>query len=373
VYDRSRSWSDWIRKGDEAVAKAIAIVLGEEERSVLESWVRSGTTEHRTVERARMVLRMAAGETNKAIAKEIKTRPARVCKWRRRFAIERLSGLTDAPRSGQPRRYDEGTERRILEALDVPPPKGYGTWTGTLLARHLGDVSADHIWRVLRRRGIHLQRRRSWCVSTDPEFARKAADIVGLYLDPPQNALVLCVDEKPHIQALERAQGWLRLPNGEALTGYSHEYKRHGTTTLFAALEVATGLVKTGHFQRRRRREFLEFINEVVSEHPDEEIHVVLDNLSTHKPKHDGWLARHRNVHFHYTPTHASWLNQTEIWFSLLTRYALRPRSFTHPRQVREAIDDYTEAHNKQAAPFEWTKRYTGPKSLQPKYAKLCS
>jgi len=219
------------------------------------------------------------------------------------------------------------------------------------------------------RHGIHLQRRRSWCVSTDPEFARKAADIVGLYLDPPENALVLCVDEKPHIQALERAQGWLRLPNGKAMTGYSHEYKRHGTTTLFAALEVATGLVKTGHFRRRRRREFLQFINELVADHPDEEIHVILDNLSTHKPKHDGWLARHKDVHFHYTPTHASWLNQIEIWFSLLTRHALKPRSFTHTRQVREAIDAYVEAHNEQAAPFEWTKRNVGPKARSSTYA----
>jgi len=184
---------------------------------------------------------------------------------------------------------------------------------------------------------------------------------------------VLCVDEKPHIQALERAQGWLRLPNGKALTGYSHDYKRHGTTTLFAALEVATGLVKTGHFQRRRRREFLQFMNEIVSEHPDEEIHVILDNLSTHKPKHDRWLARHKNVHFHYTPTHASWLNQIETWFSLLTRHALRPRSFTHPRQVREAIDAYTDVHNDQAAPFEWTKRHVHQRPLHRKYANLCN
>ena len=336
---------------------------------MLESWVRSGTTEHRTAQRACMILRLAEGATNEAVAQELGTRAARVSKWRTRFAAERLAGLLDAPRSGKPARYGQAAERRILEALDEAPPKGYATWTGTLLAKRLGDVSADQVWRVLRRHGIHLQRRRSWCVSTDPEFARKAADIVGLYLDPPENALVLCVDEKPHIQALERAQGWLRLPNGKAMTGYSHQYKRHGTTTLFAALEVATGLVKTGHFQRRRRREFLQFMNELVADHPGEEIHVILDNLSTHKPKHDGWLARHRNVHFHYTPTHASWLNQIEIWFSLLTRHALKPRSFTHTRQVREAIDAYVEAHNEQAAPFEWTKHNVGPKALKPAYA----
>jgi len=353
------------------MAKAATVILSLEERAVLESWVRSGTTERRVADRAHMVLRLAAGESSVAVAGAMKTRPARVSKWRRRFALERLRGLADAPRSGKPTRYDSRTERRILKALDAPPPKGYGAWTGTLLARHLGDVTPDHIWQVLRLRRIHLQRRRSWCISTDPEFARKAADIVGLYLDPPENALVLCVDEKPHIQALERAQGWLRLPNGKALTGYSHEYTRHGTTTLFAALEVATGWVKTGHFQRRRRREFLQFMNEIVAEHPNEEIHVVLDNLHTHKPKHDRWLARHRNVRFHYTPTHASWLNQIEIWFSLLTRYALRPQSFTHPRQVREAIDEYTGVSNDRAAPFEWTKRHVAQKPLQKKYSNL--
>jgi transposase len=351
------------------MAKGAEVVLSEEDRSVLESWLRSGTTERRAAERAQMILRLAQGATNAGVARELKTRAARVSKWRTRFAAERLAGLADAPRPGQPIRYGAAAERRILEALDSPPPKGYASWTGTLLAQHLADVTADHIWRVLRRHGIHLQRRRSWCVSTDPEFAQKAADIVGLYLDPPESALVLCVDEKPHIQALERAQGWLRLPNGKAFTGYSHEYKRHGTTTLFAALEVATGLVRTGHFQRRRRREFLEFMNGIVSDHPPDEIHVILDNLSTHKPKHDGWLARHKNVRFHYTPTHASWLNQIETWFSLLTRHALRPRSFTHPRQVREAIDAYTKAHNEHAAPFEWTKRNVGPKAFKATYA----
>jgi len=353
------------------MAKRAAVVLSLEERSVLESWVRSGTTERRMAERARMVMRLADGQSSVAVAREMKTRPARVSKWRRRFALERLRGLSDAPRSGKPTQYDSGTERRILKALDDPPPKGYGAWNGTLLARHLGDVSADQVWLVLRLRRIHLQRRRSWCVSADPEFARKAADIVALYLDPPENALVLCVDEKPHIQALERAQGWLRLPNGKALAGYAHEYTRHGTTTLFAALEVTTGLVKTGHFNRRRRREFLHFMNEVVAEHPGQELHVVLDNLNTHKPKHDRWLARHRNVHFHYTPTHASWLNQIEVWFSLLTRFALRPQSFTHPRQVRQAIDAYTEVSNEHAAPFEWTKRYVAQKPLRHKYSNL--
>jgi hypothetical protein len=225
----------------------------------------------------------------------------------------------------------------------------------------------------LRKHEIHLQRRRSWCVSTDPQFAPKAADIVGLYLNPPENAVILCVDEKPGIQALERAQGWLRLSDGKALTGYNHEYKRHGTTTLFAALEVATGMIQADHFRRRRRREFLAFMNEVVVSHPGKEIHVILDNLNTHKPKNDRWLSRHKNVRFHYTPTHASWLNQIEIWFSILARKALRGGSFISPRQVREAIDRFIRAYNENAIPFEWKKKEVFPKGVKNYYSNLCN
>jgi len=159
-----------------------------------------------------------------------------------------------------------------LKALDEPPPAGYSRWNGRLLAEHLGNVSQHQVWRVMRKHDLHLERRQSWCLSTDPEFNRKAADVVGLYLNPPENALVLCVDEKPCIQALERAQGWIRLPNGRALTGFAHEYKRHGTTTLFAALNVATGLVHAGDNRRRRRREFLDFMNDLISKYPGKEL-----------------------------------------------------------------------------------------------------
>jgi len=241
------------------------VVLSDEERQVLEGWLCAGKSEQRMVERARIVLAVAGGKGNLEVATELGVRPGRVSRWRVRFARDRLAGLQDRLRSGKPARYTEETQRRILAAVDKKPQEGYRCWTGALLARELGDVSKYHVWRVLGRLGVHLQRRRSWCVSTDPEFAQKAADIIGLYLDPPENALVLCVDEKPHIQALERAQGWLRLPNGKALTGYSHEYTRHGTTTLFAALEVATGLVNIAHTNRRRRREFLAFMNQIVA------------------------------------------------------------------------------------------------------------
>jgi transposase len=261
-----------------------------------------------------------------------------VSKWRKRFAEQGLAGLQDAPRPGAARSYDETTDRRILAMMDKKPPSGNATWTGKLLAKALGDVSSHQVWRVLRRHGIHLQRRRSWCISTDPEFAPKAADIVGLYLEPPDNAVVLCVDEKPAIQALERAQGYLRLPNGHALMGFGHEYKRHGTTTLFAALGVTTGQISAGHYKRRRRREFLDFMNGIVVDYSDQEIHVILDNLNTHKPKRDRWLARHKNVHLHYTPTHASWLNQIECWFSILSRRALKGANFISPQEVRKML-----------------------------------
>jgi len=300
------------------------IRLSTEEKEILLRWMRSSKTELRLVERARVILLASSGLSGKEIALKMKTREARISKWLRRFAQDRMAGLSDSVRSGEKRRkYTSLTEERILKALDEPAPPGYSRWNGRLLAKHLGNVSKDQVWRVMRKHDLHLERRQSWCVSTDPEFSRKAADVVGLYLNPPQNALVLCVDEKPCIQALERAQGWIRLPNGRALTGFAHEYKRHGTTTLFAALEVATGLVHSGHYRRRRRREFLDFMNELVSIYPGKELHVVLDNLNTHKPKENRWLKTHPNVHFHFIPTHSSWLNQIECWFSILSRAAL--------------------------------------------------
>jgi len=267
--------------------------------------------------RASIVIAAADGQTNAQIADSLGMSTSTVCKWRVRFAAAGSGGLHDAPRPGRPRLYDETTDQRIVQLLDEPPSVGHSQWTGTLLAQVLGDVSADQVRRISRRLKTDLPQIKSWCESDDPEFASKAADIVGLYLNPPQNAVVVCMDEKPHIQALQPAQGRLRVSNGKAITGRSHEYKRHGTTNLFCALKMATGLVKTGHYKRRRRREFLDFMNELVGEYSDDtELHVVLDNLSTHKPKNDRWLVRHLNVHFHYTPRHASWLNQVEIWFS---------------------------------------------------------
>lgn len=351
---------------------AVPIVLSESEQVHLENWMRQPKAQARYVERARIILWAAEGLTNAKIAERLNTRPARVCKWRTRFDQERLAGLADDFRPGKTPVYDERTRERLLRQIDQAPPAGYSTWTGPLLAQALGDVSVHQVWRELRSLGISLARRRSWCLSTDPEFTQKAADIIGLYLDPPDHAVVLAVDEKPCIQALEREQGWLRLPDGRALTGRAHEYIRHGTTTLFAALNIATGEVKAGHYPRRRRREFLDFMNELVQAHPGRQLHVVLDNLNTHKPKNDRWLAQHPNVHLHYTPTHASWLNQVEVWFSILTRQTLRGASLKSVQQLREAIDAFIKAYNQNAAPFEWTKVSVKAKRLEGKYANLC-
>jgi transposase len=352
-------------------AKAEIRLTGDEE-AILRSWSRKSKGERRRVERAQIILMSHEGATVEQIAKHLNTRTARVSKWRQRFVARRLNALSDAPRSGKPARYDRKTEKRVLALLDSPPPTGYAQWNGRLLAEVLGDVSDDQVWRILRKYKIQLQRRRSWCVSTDPEFGPKAADVVGLYLNPPENALILSVDEKPHIQALERAQGFLRLPNGKAVNGFNHCYKRHGTTTLFAALNIVTGQVQTGHYLRRRRREFLDFLNSILTDHPGEEIHVVLDNLNTHKPKQDRWLKSHPNVHFHFVPTYSSWLNQVECWFSILGRAALRGASFTSPRQLRDAIDAFVRVYNPTAAPFEWTKAVVHQSKPKLIYSDLC-
>jgi transposase len=241
------------------ILKAVEVRLKPKARAVLEARLRASTTEQRDVLRARIVLLSAEGRSTRSIAREVGTMPRTVSHWRGRFAREGLAGLTDKQRPGPAPKYTAETGRRILAVLERPPPAGFARWTGPLIASDLGDVSEQHIWRFLRAQQIDLDGRKSWCESDDPAFAAKAADVVGLYMAPPENAIVICVDEKPSIQALERAQGYLKLPNGRTLTGHSHDYKRNGTSTLFAAFEVATGKVTVAHKNRRRRVEFLEF------------------------------------------------------------------------------------------------------------------
>src|SRR5215207_7103318 len=280
------------------IPKAAEVRLRPKDRRVLEARIRAPTTAQRDVLRARIVLLAAGGLSTRSIARELETMPTTVSLWRGRYASQGLAGLAEKQRPGRVRKYTSATERRVLAVLERPPPAGFGRWTGELIAADLGDVHVQHVWRVLRQRQIDLDGRKSWCESNDPAFATKAADVVGLYVAPPTNAMVICVDEKPSIQALERAQGYLKLPNGRTLTGHSHDYKRHGTSTLFAAFEVATGKVKAAHKKRRRRKEFLDFMDEVVAAYPRRRLKVVLDNLNTHK-KNEQWLACHPKVTFH--------------------------------------------------------------------------
>ena len=348
---------------------ATKIVLTSEERAELEGLARSTKTQHRTRFKAQIVVMAADGAATRAIARKLGCTTGTASKWRVRYAKDRLAGFSEVGNRGAEAKYDKETDRRILALLDAPAPKGYANWTGPLIARALGNVHVQYVWRFLRAQKIDLSRRKSWCQSDDPEFAAKAAEIVGLYMAPPDNAIVLAVDEKPSIQALERAQGYLKLPNGRAMTGQSHDYKRHGTTTLFAALDVAKGEVIARHYKRRRRVEFLDFMNTVVAAYPQREIHVVLDNLSTHKPKRDLWLKRHKTVYFHYTPTHASWLSQIEIWFSILTGQSLNGASSTSVKDLIAHIDAFIADYNHTARPFVWTKSEVYQKRLRPCFA----
>lgn len=352
---------------------AAPIVCDEESRKTLERWGASRTQESRLVERARIVLGCLSGERNDQIAARMHLRPNTVSKWRRRFAEMGLAGLRDQPRSGKPATYDVGQLRtRILKQLEAPAPRGQSNWDGATLAHALG-VSDDVVWRILSKEGISLQRIRSWCVSTDPEFAAKAADVVGLYLQPPVNAVVISVDEKPSVQAIERKTGYVQTANGKIVRGIKSTYKRHGTVNLFAALNVATGVIRSKTTQSKKRTDFESFMNEVVAEVPaTQEIHVILDNYSTHK-NNDAWLAVHSNVHFHYTPTSASWLNQVEIWFGILTRKSLRGASFSSTQQLTQAITEFVDNYNQNATPFVWRKREVKGAQLRNTIVNLCN
>jgi transposase len=348
---------------------ATLITLTKEERAVLEALCRSTKSEARMQLRSRIVLLAADGTPSREIGRIVGCTTGTASKWRVRYARDRRAGLEETGRRGAAPKYGPTEQKRILAMLDQPPPAGYSNWTAPLLSRALSDIHEQYIWRFLRAQKIDLSGRKSWCESNDPNFVAKAAEIVGLYMAPPDNAVVLSVDEKPSIQALERAQGYLKLPGGRAMIGQSHDYKRNGTTTLFAALNVANGKVTGRHYKRRRRIEFLDFMNQVVTEYPDREIHVILDNLSTHKPKRDLWLARHPNVHFHYTPTHASWLNQIEIWFSILSGQSLSGASFQTVEQLKTHIDSFIASYNEDARPFAWTKSKVHQKRLKPCFA----
>lgn len=332
------------------------ITCGSDVREKLEQLAASRTESKQAVERARMIIGCLDGQRVTVVASERSTRPNTVIKWRQRFEQNGLAGLADAPRPGAKPVYGADFRNRVLALLEQPPPAGQACWDGPAVAAKLNS-SVHAVWRVLRHEGICLQRQRSWCVSTDKEFAAKAADVIGLYLNPPANALVVSVDEKPSIQALERTTGYVETDNGKIVRGFKSTYKRHGTLNLFAALQVATGEIQTATTTLKRREEFLQFMDQVVAGVPaGREIHAILDNYCTHK-KCDAWLAQHLNVHFHYTPTSASWLNQVEIWFGIMSRKVLRGANFKNVVELRQAIAAFIAAYNPKAKPFKWRKR----------------
>lgn len=324
------------------------------------------------IERAQIILHCLAGKRVKEVARVCHTRPNTVIKWRERFTRTGLSGLRDAPRPGAKPVYGEDFRNRVLSVLEQSPPAGQASWDGPSVAAALqGSVHA--VWRVLRHEGICLQRQRSWCVSTDKEFSAKAADIIGLYLNPPEKALVISVDEKPSIQALERKTGYVETDNGKIVRAYKSTYKRHGTLNLFAALKVATGEVKAAITVQKKREDFLQFMDQIVAECPAaQELHVILDNYCTHK-RCDAWLAKHPNVHFHFTPTSASWLNQVEIWFGILSRKALRGLSSKSTAELRQAIEAFIDAYARRAKPFKWRKREVKGSQLRNTIVNLCN
>lgn len=346
------------------------ITCSESDWKELKRISKSRTEPKQLIERARIILECLQGKENQVIAQSLKTRPNTISKWRKRFAKDGMKGLQDSERPGAPRQYGVEFRNKVLKVLEEAPPKGQSTWDGVSVAARLGS-SADAVWKVLRKEGICLQRHRSWCVSTDKEFVAKAADVIGLYLNPPENAIVLSVDEKPSMQALERATGYVETSSGKIVRGLKSTYKRHGTLNLFAALNVATGEIKGSTTQQKKRPQFQEFMNSVVSEHPkDKEIHVILDNYSTHK-KNDEWLEKHPNVHFHFTPTSASWLNQVEIWFGIFSRKALRGASFNNTDELKKAVEDFIEVYNQKAKPFVWKKREVKGSQLKNTIANL--
>ena len=350
--------------------RAPVITCTSAERTTLIGWSHSRIMEARMVERAEIVLSCLNGKPIKDIALDMAIRPNTVIKWRGRFVKEGIGGLFDRPRTGKPRQYTEKFRNELLAALELPPPAGQAQWDGPALAERL-NASKDAVWRVLRKERICLSRQRSWCVSTDPEFAAKAADIVGLYLNPPLNALVISVDEKPSIQALERRTGYVQTDSGKVVRGYKSTYKRHGTLNLFAALEVATGAIHTQTTAKKRRVEFLAFMDQVLADLPSAtEIHVIVDNYCIHK-KCDAWLAAHPQVTFHYTPTSASWLNLVEVWFGIMSRKALRGASFRSTEELRAAIEAFIAAYGLTAKPFVWRKREVNGSQLRNTIANL--
>lgn len=332
------------------------IVLSETERAALDALAARRKTAQAMAMRARIVLASAEGLQSKVIAGRLNVDAATVGKWRRRFAERRLDGLDDEPRSGAPRSLDDARIEAVIVATLESPPANATHWSSRGMAKASG-VSTSSVQRIWRAFGLQPHRLETFKLSTDPNFVAKVRDVVGLYMAPPDRAIVLCVDEKSQIQALDRSQPILPMRPGQPARR-SHDYKRHDTTSLFAALDIATGAIIGKCYARHRAREFRKFLDEIeAAVPPDLDVHLVMDNYATHKtPLIRNWLAKRPSWHVHLTPTRASWLNQVERFFALISERKIKRGIHRSVASLRADIMAYIAAHNADPKPFRWTK-----------------
>ena len=345
------------------------LILSDDEYLQLKAVAKSRSLPHGLVTRARLVLLAAEGLANKAIAKKLNLSQQSVSIWRQRFLKQRLPGIHDELRPGRPRSVSDEKVAQLVRQTLATQPKDGTHWTVRSMARHTG-LSAPTVHRIWHAFGLQPHRQRHFKLSPDPFFVEKLRDIVGLYLHPPDKALVLCVDEKSQIQALERTQPVLPIGLGY-VEGVTHDYVRHGTTTLFAALNIASGQVLTSCKRRHRHQEYLAFLKEIDENVPQNlDIHLVVDNYATHKhARVKRWLAAHPRYQVHYTPAYASWLNQVEIWFNIITQRAIRRGTFRSVKDLVTKIDSYVRQYNSNTTPFVWT---ASADSILKKVGRLC-
>jgi transposase len=332
------------------------LVLNVEENNQLVEWTRRHKTSQALATRARIILGCARGASNSEVARNLSLTKQTVGKWRSRFMARHLDGLLDEPRPGAPRTIDDARIEELIATTLNSLPSDATHWSTRSLATKLGlsQTTVGKVWRAF---GLQPHRVETFKLSTDPLFINKVRDIVGLYLNPPMKAMVLCVDEKSQIQALDRTQPILPLAPGVA-ERRTHDYMRHGTTTLFAALDLATGKVIGELHRRHRAKEFLKFLRTIDANVPETlDLHLIMDNYGTHKtPTIKAWLARHPRFHVHFTPTSASWLNQVERWFALLSEKQIKRGTHRSTFQLEQAIRNYLTLYNTSPTPFLWTK-----------------
>ena len=333
-----------------------AMVLTDDERAQLQSWTRRRTTAQALAQRARVVLECAAGQSNRDVARTLHIDEDTVGKWRQRFVAKRVDGLLDEPRPGAPRTITDAQVERVVTLTLETAPRDATHWSTRAMAARCG-LSQSAVGRIWRAFGLQPHRTETFKLSKDPLFIDKVRDIVGLYLAPPDRALVLCVDEKSQIQALDRSQPLLPMRPGQ-VERRTHDYVRHGTTSLFAALDVKTGEVIGRCHRRHRAVEFRTFLDTIEAAVPEDlDVHLVVDNYATHKtPLIRRWLAKRPRYHMHFTPTGASWLNQVERWFATLTQKQIRRGVHRSTRALETAIKEYIAIANETPRPFAWTK-----------------